>query len=272
MLRDPVDGALPVGGGGHGDLGGHLGEGRHDEAEQGAGCKDCNGKGKRRMARQPAALGLRWPGALCRDSLAQPVEHDGQGNDGEACFHRLADLERPERQQHVISQAPRPDHGGDDDHVQREHDDLVHAHHKHRPCGGDQHSPKPLTRRAARHVGEVAHILGHAGKAQHGGPHHRRRRKEGGCDQGGDGIVAKQKQHRHQIGKGRHRLHEIERRHQDQVGRLLVPVTPDAHEESRCHAERHTDGDEGERQHGAVPLAEQRHVERSAERHQHQAP
>ena len=44
-------------------------------------------------------------------------------------------------QQHVVAEPARADHGGDDDHVERQHDHLVDADHQRRPRGWNEHAP-----------------------------------------------------------------------------------------------------------------------------------
>ena len=98
-------------------------------------------------------------GPLHRGGLAHAIEHDGEHDDRQAGFHRLAHLERTQGKQHVIAKPARPDHRGDDDHVGRQHDHLVDADHQGRLGRRHQYPPQLLPRRAARHVGEIADFL-----------------------------------------------------------------------------------------------------------------
>ena len=147
-----------------------------------------------------------------RAGLAQPVEHDGDDDNGEARLHGLPDLQGPQRQQHVIAKAACPDHGRDDDHVQRQHDHLIDPDHQRGLGRRDQHAPQLLPPCAARHVGEILDFLRHLAQAQDRGPHHRRRGEKAGRQQGRNRACAEQQQHRDQIGKGRHGLHQVQRR------------------------------------------------------------
>ena len=58
-----------------------------------------------------------------------------------------ADVEPPERGQHVVAEPARADHRGDDHHVEREHDDLVDADHQLRPRRGKHHLASSICRR-----------------------------------------------------------------------------------------------------------------------------
>ena len=94
-------------------------------------------------ARCAAGFGWRRPGSAGRarwraTTMARPASI--------AC----ADLQRAQRQQHVIAEAAGADHRGDDHHVERQHDDLVDADHQRRPRRRDEHAPQLLPRACSR--------------------------------------------------------------------------------------------------------------------------
>ena len=131
----PVDGRLPQRRGREGDRGGHLGEapGRTGRAASStarisdAPASDCGWRrqkpgGRRgRRALVVAAAWLSRSSTIASTTMASPASM--------AC----ADLQRAQRQQHVVAEAAGADHRGDDHHVQRQHDDLVDADHQRRP-------------------------------------------------------------------------------------------------------------------------------------------
>ena len=78
--------------------------------------------------------------------LAQAIQGDRNDHDRQAGFDATADIQAAERRQHVVAEPAGPDHGGDDHHVEGQHDDLVHADHQRRHRGRHQ----DLSTRAAR--------------------------------------------------------------------------------------------------------------------------
>ena len=126
---DPVDDRLPPGRRRERHGGGHLGKGRPQEAEQ----RRQDDRPGRQHQVEPARP-RRSAAGFGGGGLAHPVEHDGDDDDRQARFHRLADLQRAQRQQHVIAEAAGADHRGDDDHVEREHDHLVDPDHQRGLC------------------------------------------------------------------------------------------------------------------------------------------
>ena len=206
---DPVNARLPVGRGGEGEGIRQRVQHRESQTESRGDQEHGNGQNNVCVPGQKS-LGFRRFRPFQGNGLAQPVEHNGDDDDGEARLHGLADLQGAERQQHVIAKATCPDHRRDDDHVEGQHDHLVHANQQGGLGRRQQHAPQLLRLRAARHVGEILDLLWHLVEAKHGGPHHGRRGEKAGGQQGGHGACAKQQQHGDEIGEGRHRLHEVE--------------------------------------------------------------
>ena len=98
-----------------------------------------------------------------------------------------------------------------------------------RPRRRQQHAPQLLAAPCSPPCRRNRLIsCGTRDEAEHGGAHHRRRGEDAGGEHRRDRAVAEQQQHRDEIGEGRDRLHQVERRRDDQpVGPRRAPC-PDA--------------------------------------------
>ena len=202
-----------------------------------------------------------------RVGLAQPVERNGEHDDGEARLEPAPDVEPPQRGEDVIAKPASADHRGDDHHVEREHDDLIDAHEKLRPRGGKHDFEQHLPPRGAGHGAVLDDLVRHGLERGHRHANHGRHGIDHGRDQRRHRPEAEQKQDRDEIGEDRHRLHEIEDRlHDPPCDRNAIAENAEQH--SSGHAERHRDRDRGERRHGARPLPEHREVQKCAPRQQ----
>ena len=86
----------------------------------------------------------------------------------------------------------------------------------------------------------------------------------------GDRPEAEQEEDRHQIGEDRHGLHQVEDRPHRPLERRPA-IAGEAEEQAAGDADRHRDQDRGERQHRALPLAEDGEIE-EADADQHGEP
>ena len=205
------------------------------------------------------------------EGLAQTIQRDGQKRDRHTGFQPLADRQATQRGQNVEPQATGADHGGDNHHVERQHDDLVDADHQAGPGRGNLHPPQQLPGRAAGHPAELHHLGRHLFQGEHGHPDHGRRGVDDGRDHRRHRTEAEEEQHRHQIGEDRNRLHEVEHWRDG----LLEPwpaKAGNAQEEAQGDTERHGNGDRAQGDHGAVPAAEDRQVTEAGANQQGQDP
>ena len=76
-----------------------------------------------------AAAFLRAGGLRGAEGRRQPVEEDREDHDGEAGLEAEADVDAVEARDDLAAEAAGADHAGDDDHRERQHDDLVDAGH-----------------------------------------------------------------------------------------------------------------------------------------------
>ena len=248
-------------------LGVGLHGGQHQADQPGAEGKGQSGHKVRMTGKAPFRRG---PRTAMRDGLAQPIQRDGQRHDGQPRLKPGAEIQPAQRVQHLKPQTACTDHRGDDDHIQRQHDDLIDAHQQRLTRRRDQHAPQALARGAANHGGQIVGFGRHARQGQRGDASHRR----GGIDQRGNhrrrGAKAEQDQDRHQIGKDRHGLHQIQHRAQGTLKPRVAPCK-DAKAKTACHAQRHGHHDRSERHHRGMPMAEDCH-EHKAARHQRRQP
>ena len=119
------------------------------------------GQGGHKVRMAGKAGGLHCARAAMRNRLAQPVQRDGQRHDGQPRLKPGAEIQPTQRVQHLKPQAPCPDHRRDDDHIQRQHDDLIDAHQQRLARRGNQHAPQPLARGAADHGGQIVGLGRH---------------------------------------------------------------------------------------------------------------
>jgi len=166
-----------------------------------------------------------------------------------------ADVQPPQRRQHVEAQAAGADHRGDDHHVERQHDHLVDADHQAVARGRHQHTPCGLPAGAADHLGQVADFGRDGLQGQRGHPRHRRHGVNDGGDDRGRRPEAEQKKDRHQIGKHGYRLHQVEDRRQRDL-KASPAIGRDPEQQAARHADRYGDQDRSQRHHRAGPLAE----------------
>ena len=129
---------------------------------------------------------------------------------------------------------------------------------------GNEHAPELLPSRAAGHRAELVDVLRHARQRERRGAHHRRRGEDACRQHRRDRAVPEEDQHRDQVGEGRDRLHQVERRRDHAAVEPRSAPGEDAEGEPDDDAERHGDDDQRQRQHGALPLAEERDVEEAA--------
>ena len=102
-------------------------------------------------------------------------------------------------------------------------------------------------------------------------PHHRRHRVDNRRDHRRYRAETEQQQHRHQVGKDRHGLHQVENRHQHHAKPVrTMPENTEQH--AAADADRHRDDDRAERHHRAVPLPEHHQVTETATDQQRQFP
>src|SRR5882757_8258264 len=98
------------------------------------------------MLGPPGGTGDAAPSA---ETLRDPIEHNGQNDDADAGFQTLTDVEGLDSVEHPLTQAPRPDHGGNHHHRQGKHDGLVDAGHDARPRQRQLYPQQHLQRRDA---------------------------------------------------------------------------------------------------------------------------
>ena len=267
---DEIDDRVPERRGGDGGgPGQRLGIGRQQRSDDRGGDDDAC---RRQVGVHPpegafrAALGL-----LLGERPAQPVQHHRHQHHGDSVLQRLPQAQALKPEQQVLAEPLGADEGGDHDHRQALHDDLVDPQHERVARRRNLHLEEHLPSRAAGHAAGLAYFLGDPLETQDREPRHRRN----GEQNGGDGPCpvrdADEERDRDQVREMRQRLHDV----QDRPERPLERGPLDRHD-AQCDADGGSDGrrnqDDGERRHRQRPLAEQGEVDDAAAGKQREPP
>ena len=89
----------------------------------------CRGKAMC-VAQQALPFARPQPGLFGRVGVAQPVERDGDDDDGGPAFQGLAQTQVLQGEQQIVAEPLHPDERCDDDHAEGLHDDLIESYHQ----------------------------------------------------------------------------------------------------------------------------------------------
>ncbi len=220
--------------------------------------------GKSRIRREPHRLPV-------GKALGQPVEYDGDEDDREALFGRLADLQLLQREQQLLAKPRGADQRGDDGHGKRLHYRLVDAEHQGLLRRRDLNLPQQLPVSATGHPPGFHHLVADSPEAEDDATRHRRQREQQRRQHRRHLAEAEQHDDGAEIGHVRGGLENIESGGDDALGGRR-PQRPDADGEAEDHRQRHRYDDDRQGLHGIRPETEQRDVEEAAGRQQGEPP
>jgi len=162
-------------------------------------------------------------GLFHRPGLRHPVQHDGEKDDGDADFHRKADLKRLEQLQQLLPQPRHPDEAGQHHHRQALHDHLVHADQDFGPGGGQAHARHELQPGRPAHLAAFDDLGRHATQTEEGHADHWRDREDDRDDRARLRAHADEDDDGDHVGEMRQRLGDVEDGVQDALGQARAP-------------------------------------------------
>src|SRR5690606_30112291 len=210
-------------------------------------------------------------GRLGAEAGGHAVEEHREDDDGQARLEAERDVDARQRRDDVVAEAAGADHARDDDHGERQHDDLVDAGHDRRQGERELDLAQDAARRGAERVPGLDDLGVHLPDAELGEPDAGSHGEDDRRDDPRHGAGEEDDDGRDEVDERRHGLHEVEHRPHDR-GDAVVARGPDAERDGEEQRDRRRQQDEREGVHRVAPLVDAGDDDEPDERAERQLP